>query len=245
MNRKFYKIILFSLILLAIIYTLCFVWWLYNKDRDDKSSLAPKQYDITIVNYNKEFEGSSDNPSSPYELPYLKINSISLASDEIYLYIKYKLGGDLPTLTSPLPKYYNDQITSIYYKLYLDENYFDSKGNKNPGGPEAELKISFYGNELDETSNKINVKGELLKGGPGYNYFVVRYPYNQILLNQINKEIVFSSYSTVASSFYPGGASFFHFENPLLAATPSNSKEVRADLSIKVPPSPTIEDTRY
>ncbi len=245
MNRKYYKIILLSLILLAIIYSLCFAWWLNYQKSNDKSSLIPKRYDITIENYNKLYEGSADNPSSPYELPYIKIKNISFASDKIYLYIKYKLGGNLPDANSPLPKHLNDQINSIFFKLYLDENYFDSKGNKNPGGPEAELLISFYGDKVDEPSNKIHVQGELLKGGPGFDYFVIRYPYNQILLNQNSPEIVFSSYSTVATSFYPSGATFFNFSNPLLAATPQNSKEIKADLSTKISSSPTIEDAKY
>ncbi len=231
--------------MIALLYALTLIWWTNYKYETDKSHLAPKTYDITIINYNKEYSNSAYNSSPPYELPYLKIKSLSFATDEQYLFIKFNLGGTLPTSLDDQPLYQNDKIGSVYYDLTLDENYFDLAGNKNPGGPEAELKINFYGDTPDSKDTRISVQGELLKGGPGKDYFVVRYPYYQLLLNQTDKYVVFSSYALVTSELHPDSASMFVFKNPLLAATPENTEEVKVDLSIKTPSSPTIENAKY
>ena len=222
------------------------VWWSNYQYETNKSHLAPKRYDVSVENFNKEFESGSPSLLSPYELPFLKIKSIFFSSDNEYLYLKFSLGGVLPQTLDDLSSYQNDRINSIIYKLYLDENYFDLAGNKNPGGPEAELKMDFYGNNVDNKNDtRINVKGELLKGGPGKDYFVVRYPYYQLLLSQNDDTVVFSSYASSTSLLYPDGASKFIFSNPLLAATPENSEEIRIDLSIKSSQNSTIENTKY
>jgi len=245
MKRQYYKIILITICLSSIVYILCFSWWLWDQKRLDKSDLAPNRYDIIATNRNKEYTMIDLSASKEQTLPFLIINSISFATDEQYLYIKYNLDGELPESTKDLPEINNNQVTSINYKLFLDENYFDLSGNKNPGGPEAELLISPYGSTTQTDSSKLNINGELLKGGPGFDYFVVRYAYYALLFNQIGDSVVFSSNSSAVTENYPDGIVLNHFENELLSAQPDLPREIKIDLSLKKSEGQSEENIRY
>lgn len=233
MRKQHYKILLLVLYVAAIASAIYLLWWYLVVLPQDKSRLAPKYYDATIVNQNTDYSKTVSNTGQPYELPYLRIKNIAFFSDPNYLYLRFQLGGTLPSKDRSLPLYDNDQIKDIYYTMTLDENYFDFAGNKNPGGPEAELKINLYSTEAVSKDNRIDVQGELLKGGPGYDYFVVRYPYQQLLMNRNSEFIVFTAYASVTTSRFPAGASSFEFRNSTLAATPQNDREVVVDLSLK------------
>lgn len=67
----------------------------------------------------KEENGSINN-SEPYELPYMDIKSLSISSDEKYLYIKEEFWGKIPKGTQ---KYNEDNIKDFVMKVNLvDEN---------------------------------------------------------------------------------------------------------------------------
>ena len=233
MSKKYYRIVLYTINLAAIIYVLCFWWWYSNVYTQDKSRLAPKYYDDVIINQNTAYSATDQN-SSPYEVSFMKIKNISFYSNDDFVYLRFVLGGTLPESAKALPKYYGDKLTSIVYNVTLDENYFDLLGNKNPTNPEARLRIDMYGNSPSiDNSGKINVAGELIKGGAGYDYFIVRYPYRDVLFNQRDDYIVFTANSVLTSEKYPDGASVYGFENNDLAITPQNNKEIRIDLSLK------------
>lgn len=233
MRKQYYKTLLYFLYSATIICIAYLLWWHFDVQAKDLSRFAPKAYDATIVNQNTAYSGSVSNTGHPYELPYLRIRNIGFYIDNDYFYLRYQLGGTLPKSIDEIPVYDNDHIESIYYTMTLDENYFDYSGNKNPGGPEAELKINFFNNSAIETDNRIDVRGQLLKGGPGYDYFVVRYPYSQLLTNHNSDFVVFTAYANATSTRYPAGASIFEFRNSTLAATPQNDKEILLDLSLK------------
>ncbi len=233
MSKKYYRIILYALYSAAIVYAVVFAWTQYNKDKNDLSKYAPTFYDDIIINQNTSFSATPSNPN-PYEIAFIKIKSIGFYSDSDYVYLKFSLGGTLPESGDDLPTYYDDKITSAVFNMSLDENYFDFLGNKNPPGAESTLRIDVYGNRPAQAQdNKIIVEGELLKGGPGFDYFVVRYPYRDVLFNQIHDYIVFTASSEITSEKYPEGASIYYFENSTLAATKSNNREVKLDLTLK------------
>lgn len=245
MKRQYYKIILITLYLSSIVYILCFSWWIWDRNRLDKSYLAPDRYDIIAANSNKEYTIIDLSTSKDQDLPFLIINSISFATDDQYLYIKYNLKGELPESIKDFPEINNNKVSSINYKLYLDENYFDLSGNKNPGGPEAELVISPYGSTTQTDNTKLNINGELLKGGPGFDYFVVRYPYYALLFNQIGDKVVFSSNSSAVTENYPDGIVLNYFENDMLSALPDTPREIKIDLSLKKSEGQSEENIRY
>lgn len=231
MAKQYYKILLYSLYIGAAV-CLVYLVWSYSLSLKDKSRLAPKYYDSIIVNENTSYTAlRADVPA--YEIPFLRIRSIGFKSDKDYLVLKFQLAGTLPEKASDLPSYGDDKIADASYSLTLDENYFDYSGNKNPGGPEAELKIDFYQKKVSGETNKIQIEGELIKGGPGYDYFVIRYPYSQLLIHQNSAYIVFTAEGFASSNKYQDGVSKSIFKNTALAATQQNNQEVMLDLSLK------------
>jgi hypothetical protein len=226
-----------------LVYFIYFIWFVTNQDRLGQSSLAPKKYDVIVLNNNSRANLEED--PDLYSLPFFIIKNISFATDTEYLYLKYKLAGPLPENLDQLTKKESDHIKSVYYKMYIDENYFDLSGNKNPYFAEAELIMSPFGGKETTESGKIAVKGELIKGGAGYDYLVVRYPYYSLLINQTTDSIVFSSYSGADTLRYPQGYAVHHFENELLAADPDNIRQIKIDLSVKKEEARREEQIRY
>lgn len=244
MKRDNYKILLFSIISLLLVYIVYFVFYLIDTTDRSRNAMAPSEYDVIIVNNNAQIsESSAENPDI-YNLACLVIKNISFASDEKYLYIKYKLAGPLPSNIEEITKTKEDELNLIYYKLFFDENYFDLSGNKNPTVFESELVISPYGRKENTETGKITVEGEMIKGGPGHDYIVVRYPYYSILLSQITDFVVFSSFSTVDTLKYPQGLPINHFENYALLAD-KNPREIKIDLTIKKSEAQEEENIRY
>lgn len=232
MSKQYYKIILYSLYIGIIVCAAYLLWWHFSITAKDKSDLAPRYYDATIVNQNTEFYSSPLNHNKPYEIPYLRIKNIGFKADSDFLYLRFQLGGTLPE-ENALPKYDGDQIEQVKYYMSLDENFFDLQGNKNPSGSDAELTMSFFGEGEFEAGNKIRVSGELLKGGPGHDYFVVRYPYQQLLINQNSEFIVFTAKAEVITARHPEGAGVHEFRNSTLAATRNDKSQILLDLSLK------------
>lgn len=245
MNRKLYKTLLVYIYLILLVYFIFFIWLISNKNGLNQSSLAPQKYDVIVQNDNISPKFNTAEDPDIYSLPFFIIKNISFATDTEYLYLKYKLAGPLPDNLEQLTKKENDYIKSIYYKMYIDENYFDLSGNKNPNFAEAELIMSPYGVEEKTESGKVAVKGELIKGGAGYDYLVVRYPYYSLLINQTTNSIVFSSYSGADTLRYPQGFAIHHFENKLLAAEPANVRQIKIDLSLKKEETKKEEQLRY
>lgn len=195
---------------------------LFTKD-DEKKSEIPEM-DVYVQNENTKWGGTSFVPSDPYKADFIKIISISFATKEQDLYIKYKLGAILPKESSQMPSFNSDKLESAIFYMTLDDNYFDSNA-KDSNRPEANLKMSFYGNDKEPASvDKIAVDGELVGGGPGYNYFIAKYKYSDLLLNQIGKSVVFTSYSLTTSDKYPLGASCFNFKSKLMMANQDPSE---------------------
>lgn len=230
MARRYYKIFLMILYLAVFVCIVYLFWRHYAVDVKGKSKLAPKTYDAIIINQNTTYEDIAD--SRPYELPYLRIKNIGFKLDNDFIYLKFQLAGDLPE-TKDLPSINGDQIKDVFYTVSMDENYFDYSGHKNPGGPEAKLKLSLYSTSITNDEKKINVEGELIKGGQGFDYFVVRYPYQQLLLNRNSTFIVFTADSNISSIKYPEGVITNKFRNSDLAASKSDNTEILLDLFLK------------
>lgn len=188
--------------------------------------------DISVRNEATKWLKCCSNDNSSYQIPFIKINSLSFKKQDGDLYIRYQLDGKLPKSDYSLPKYGTDRINGVVFYMSIDDNYFDGNGNKNTGGPEARLKSSFYGSNYSEIDDgKITVNGKLVDGGPGYDYFTEKYPIAELLINSDSTNLVITASSLAISDQYSAGASRFEFENTPLAATKENNHEIKIDLT--------------
>ena len=225
-NKK--TLIIFFFILILILLSMYFLII--------KSDKTPQKADIVLPDMSQKIENENPNYASspfgsakPYEIDFIKINSISFGIKDDDLYIKYNLNGILPR-EEDLPSFDGDKIHGAIFYMTLDDNYFDGYGNKNPGGAEAELKMSFYGSDKPtENGNKISVNGELVDGGIGHDYFVAKYRYRELLLNQLGDKVVFTANSVALSKAYSAGASIFYFQNSKKMAS-SDPNEILIEL---------------
>lgn len=212
-SMKSKKMLIFLVLVLSLI--ILSAYFLFAKCNQDSPNMQNAKINMQqqIDNENLSFDASPFGSNKPYEADFIKINSISFAVQDENLFVRYSLNGVLPK-KNELPSYDGDKITGAIFYMTLDDNYFDGYGNKNPGGAEAELKMSFYGDdEASSDMNKISVNGELVDGGIGYNYFVAKYKYRELLLNQSGDQIVFTANSVALSSAYRAGASANIFQN--------------------------------
>jgi hypothetical protein len=216
---------------------IAFLWSLityldYIRKVEFQKSL-PKM-DIAIPNYGDNWEAATGSSGKIAKTGFAKIRSISFGTEGKDLYVRFKLQEKLPATSDEANLFITrDRLKCVTFYLYLFAHYYDNSGKKNPENPDAELKISFYGNEPSlSDSKKISVEGELIEGGPGYNYFLVKYPYRQILLSQNSNRIVFSAYSLVLTNNFPAGIGIFNFQNPLLAIEKDLPTRVGVDLHL-------------
>jgi hypothetical protein len=209
MEDKLFKVILAVIILILIGFGI--------GEIDRKVEIEIPKPNVTVVSDEKDFADCC-GLEKPYDLPFIRIEKVDFAKVNEDFYITYWLGGKLPE-KDKLPKFNGDQIKGIVFYMEIDENYFDGKGNVNPGGVDAYLETSFYGKvKEDGKENKINVQGELVKGGPGFDFFTIKYSYNELIFSQ-STEIVFEAYSLATSEKHKGGASRYYFKNKKMAVS--------------------------
>ncbi len=159
------------------------------------------------------------------------MTSLSFHSTKDDFLIKIQLAGKLPQ-TNKLPQQDGDKLRGLIFYLSIDENYFSANGKKNPGGPDANIKISLYGSDKEiDDDNKIDVGGTLVSGGPGYDYIVVRYPTQELLHYPDQPDLVITAYALATSEIFPSGVSSSEFTSSLMSATKDNHREVRIKLT--------------
>lgn len=220
---------LIKFFILIIVIAMGFYYFKSHPVKSPEKTNIPKP-ETLIINDQKDWAPTDDS----FRIPFAKILSIGFSTDKNYLYIRYNLGGKLPEKNAEAPKFNQEKLTGLNFYMSLDENYYDHNGQKNSGGSDAELKMSFYGyDKPDNESGKIEIDGQLVAGGPGYNYFVVRFPYKQVLFNQNGQYIVFSSYSMALTRMHTAGASVYDMKNQALAADPQNPNQIKIKLSPK------------
>jgi hypothetical protein len=226
MNKKIAVLLCIILVLFAV----CFSFYKKRSFDQKISTVSVPPMSLEIVNENADFSPTIFQ-ANPYRLDFLKIKTISFAVKEEYMFIRYDLDKPLPKSSKELPSIDGDKINGLIFFMTLDDNYFDGSGQKNPGGVEASLKMSFYDNGgIDKTDkNKIDVPGDCVEGGLGYDFFVAKYSYRQLLLNQTGDEVVFTANSLAMSKNFPAGVSSFDFENSLQMAD-KDSKEIKIKL---------------
>lgn len=239
--KEQYKKLLSSIYLLILV---AFIWasWTYAEYfKQVKARAEIPMMETTVSNIGQNWEPATGSGGKIEKLPFLQINSIGFRAKDNDLYIKFKLNGKLPEKWRQLPTIKGDQLRNISYYLSLNSHYFDARGNKNDGKPEADLKISFYGlTPAERNDHRIGVDGILVAGGPGYDYFIVKYPYHQILFAQTQRYVVFTAWSHASTDNYPSGIGIFSFKNHLLAATPQNDAEIKIDLWLEQEESYTL-----
>lgn len=202
-------------VLLVLVFSLLFgIWYqIYfgEKNKSSKSSISIPQMAILVDDLDGEWY--QNNPRNPYNFGFLKIKNISFAKRDDNLFIRFQLEGKLPQSTQSLPSVDGDKLKGVIFYLSIDENYYSADGGRNSGGSDAELKMSFYGS--DQAYNdlkKLTINGELVAGGYDHDYFVVRFPYSQVLFSP-HDQIVFSSYGLIVSNNKPLIATTYTFKN--------------------------------
>lgn len=227
------KIIAFVIFIIL----LGFGGWYYSETTNQENKNVKKTeipISITIKNEEKDYKPCC-GLLKPYKIDFIKIRSVGFGADAEKLYIRFDLAGKMPTKDETLPKFTDDQVTGAMYYLSLDENYYDGEGFKNPGGPEAYLRIGFYGAEdKDSTTNKIRINGDLVEGGAGYDYFIVSYPYNKVLINQFGSNLVFTATGLAISEKYKAGASRSDLTNKEMMAD-KDPKEILIKIGLGKP----------
>lgn len=227
------NILRIGLILLCFVVLLALaIHFKKGKSQDHIAVTVPE--DVTIVNESENWEQTSfAGKSDSCKLPLIKINSVSFGTDKDRLYAKFYLAGTMP-VERDLPSCSGDKVIAAVYYIDIDENYFDAAGNKNPGGPDAQLKMSFYGHDKDiKPADKISVDGELVAGGPGYDYFVASYPFNEILMYGDNPSLVVSAWSLALSENWTAGVSGYRLKNSSMAAEATDPTKIKIDLKLK------------
>lgn len=221
-KKKLFVLIILGLLVFAVIY--------FYPGKKIVQEKIPRM-GMVVINENTDLSSCCGQSGTPYQIDFVKIKSIGFATDNSDLYIKYNLGGRLP---KNLQKYNNDQLQGLNFYMNLDENYYSADGSRNALLPEANLIINFYGDDKEPLDSKrVKVDGDLIAGGPGYEYFVVRYPYRKLLVNQNGPYVVFSANSILVSRKYASGASKSMFKNQQYAADKNDSSWIKIPLSLK------------
>ncbi len=179
-----------------------------------------------------ENQAQDEDKNNNYIVNFAKIKTVSLASTQNDLYVRFDLGGKLPISNKKMPFYPGgDQLKGLYFFLDFKNNYFDSLGRKNTGKSDASLEISFYGEDTKiYNENKINIEGKIVDGGPGHNYFIVKYPYDSVLFNQNVPNVVISAFSLTTSQTYGLNASTYYLKNSMLAASADSNTDINITL---------------
>lgn len=224
---KFIIPLLVSIIIVVILYLI-----VRANLKPTVTKITPIPMDFAIQNDTRTWAATSDN-ASPYQIPFIKITSISFSTDTDSLYIKYNLAGKLPAKDEILPSFSDDKITDAIFSMDFYENYFDASGHKNPSNPEARVKVNIYGPSTNNPAEGITVNGTLVEGGPGNSFFTAKFPYQQLLFSQTKPLVVFSAAAVANSEKFNTGASRFEMSNGDLAATINNPKEIKVLLRLK------------
>lgn len=221
--------------LVVAVIVLIFAIFLVNnvkKSPVDMRGETPIPIDFIIRNDEPELNRCCGQAEA-YPMQYVNIKSIGFGTDKDGLYIHFNLGGKLPN-KNEIPKFGSDQITGLNYYISLDENPFDRQGNRNPISYEANMTITLFGEDKALVEgNLIDVEGKIVKGGYGYDYFVVRYNYREVLVNQYNENIAFSASSIAKSDKHPAGVAKSIMKNNGSAIDPSDKTTIVAKLNLK------------
>jgi hypothetical protein len=218
-------------LLIILVFLIVIAIYIFHRSRTKKPQVQIPPMQVTVQNEDNSY-GNCCGLVSSYPFDFVKMKSISFGTDKTDLYIKFQLGSKLPS-PDKLPSYHGDKLTGMTYYMDLDENYYDSLGRKNPSGFDSALKISFYGTTEEETdTDRLTIQGQRVAGGPGYDYFVVKFPYEKVLFSQSGPDIVFDAYSLAISEKHRAGASKNAFKNTKLAADGQNTSEIKIPLSL-------------
>ncbi|MEI6498918.1 MAG: hypothetical protein WCO23_03070 [bacterium] len=223
--NKYYKIAI-SFLVVACVCTTFIVVIIKNINQDN---IVPKM-EISIPNL-----AVNQDENNHYSVDFAKIKMVSFATSRDELFVRFDLGAKLPKSTKKLPHYNgNDQLKSLYFYIDFRTNYFGNDGKINPGQPDVTLDISFYGDDQKvKNNNKINVDGQLVSGGPDHDYFVVKYPYDEVMFNQAKSEMVFWASSISSSEAFGLNASYYTLKNSEFAATTEHSDAIKINLAPK------------
>ncbi len=234
MIGKISKNNLVTLVLVGLLF-IVFGASIFKKDKVEiKKMVNVPKMDLVVKSDVSDWTRCCGQDEEAYKLDFLKIDKISFATDKKDLFIRYDLAAKLPEKNKPLPSYNKDLLTGVVFYLDFDVNYFDGNGNKNPGGFETNTDMSFYGKPLKkEDDGRVNVNGKLVSGGPGFNYFVARFPYKEILFGQFGDSIVFKTSSVAVTGKYAAGASRFLFKNQSMSADGTNFEEIKIPMTLK------------
>lgn len=223
-----------AIVLIILIGAMAIYSFFATDGTEKKEKIVVPKMETVIENDVKDWRLCCGQTGSPYQVKFIQIKKISFATDKKYLFVRYDLSGKLPESTEKLPSYNYDKLSGAVYYLNFDLNYFDSEGNKNPANYEAMAEFSFYGKPAEEKNDgRLNVEGELAQGGPGNDYFVVRFPYRQLLFGQTKTEVVFQTWSIAVSKKFRGGASKGLFENKQRAIAADDLQNIRVSLQLK------------
>lgn len=214
-------------ILILLLIGISAILYFYFSKKDKVATTQIPKMTVAVENENDKYTASPFGPVNPYFVPFMKIRTVSFAKENGLLYINFKLNGTLPKTSLGLPSFDGDKIIGTSFNVDIKQNYYDSQGKKNPSGSDAIIKINFYGDsDQDDSGNKIVVQGNLAEGGPGFDYFTVSYPYDQLIFNPSGDGITISAWSNAVSEAYSASVGIFYLENSSMSVDKDDPKQI-------------------